>query len=116
MDPRQPNGPDEPEINPRDNLIPYPLAEDTPQSAPRPEKFTARLPYLRITLTTSSSDSLKKLRKFLSGERFPLSGYQSVKCQMHDPNTTQREYPISQDLAHTPNLSIASLGEDNAEL
>lgn len=35
--PRQTNGPDEPEINPRDIPIPRPLAGDTPQSAPRPE-------------------------------------------------------------------------------
>jgi len=34
---RQTNGPDEPEINPRDNPSPRPLAGDTPQSAPRPE-------------------------------------------------------------------------------
>jgi hypothetical protein len=34
---------------------------------------------------------------------------------MHDPKTMQREYPISQDLAHAPNLSIPSFGEDNAE-
>jgi len=33
---RQTNGPDEPEINLRDNPIPPPLAGDTPQSAPRP--------------------------------------------------------------------------------
>ena len=36
-DPRQTNGLDEREINPRDNPIPPPLAGDTPQSAPRPE-------------------------------------------------------------------------------
>jgi hypothetical protein len=36
-DPRQTNGPDEPEINPHDIPIPRPLAGDTPQSAPRPE-------------------------------------------------------------------------------
>ena len=34
---RQTNGPDEPEINPRDNPIPPPLAGDTPQSALRQE-------------------------------------------------------------------------------
>jgi hypothetical protein len=34
---RQTNGPDEPEINPRDNPIPPPLAGDTPQSAPSPQ-------------------------------------------------------------------------------
>jgi hypothetical protein len=34
---------------------------------------------------------------------------------MHDPNTMQREHPIPQDLAHAPNLSIASFGEDDAE-
>jgi hypothetical protein len=61
------------------------------------------------------SDSLKELRTFLSGERFPRSGYQSVKRHMHDPNTMEREHPISQNLAHAPNLSIASFGEDNAE-
>lgn len=65
--------------------------------------------------TAASSDSLKELHTLLSGERFPRPGYQSVKRHMHDPNTTQREYPISQDLAHTPNLSIASFGEDDAE-
>jgi len=59
---------------------------------------------------------LKKLRTFLLGERFPRSGDQPVKRHMHDPNTVQGEYPISKTLAHTPNLSIASFGEDNAEL
>ena len=34
---------------------------------------------------------------------------------MHDPNTMQCEHPIPQDLAHAPDLSIAPLGEDNAE-
>ncbi len=65
--------------------------------------------------TAASSDSLKELHALLSGERFPRSGYQSVKRHMHDPNTMQRVYPIPQDLAHTPNLSIASFGEDDAE-
>ena len=65
--------------------------------------------------TAASSDSLKELRTFLSGERFPCSGYQSVKRHLHDPNTMQREYPIPQDVAHTPNLSITSFGEDDTE-
>ncbi len=34
---------------------------------------------------------------------------------MHDANTMQREHPIPQDLAHAPNLSIPSFGEDDAE-
>jgi hypothetical protein len=34
---------------------------------------------------------------------------------MHDPNTMQHDHPIPQDLAHTPNLSIASFSEDDAE-
>ena len=34
---------------------------------------------------------------------------------MHDPDTMQREHPIPQDLAHAPDLSIASFGEDDAE-
>ena len=62
----------------------------------------------------ASSDRMKELRTFLSGELFPRSGYQSVKRHMHNPNTMQREYPIPQDLAHTPNLSITSFGEDDA--
>ena len=33
-----------------------------------------RVTLSRITLTAPSSDSLKELRTFLSGERFPLSG------------------------------------------
>jgi hypothetical protein len=58
---------------------------------------------------------MKKLRTFLSGERFPRSGYQALNRHMHDPNTMQRKYLIPQDLAHTPNLSVASFGEDDAE-
>jgi hypothetical protein len=34
---------------------------------------------------------------------------------MHDPNTMQREHTIPDDLAHPPDLSIASLGKDDAE-
>jgi hypothetical protein len=34
---------------------------------------------------------------------------------MHDPDTMQREHPIPQDLAHTPDLSIASFSKDDAE-
>ena len=65
--------------------------------------------------TAASPDSLKELRTFLASEWFPRSWYQSVKRHMHDPNTMQREHPIPYDLAHAPNLSIASFGEDDAE-
>jgi hypothetical protein len=66
-------------------------------------------------MTTASSDCLKELRTFLPGERFPGSGRQSVKRHVHDPNTMQREHTIPDDLAHTSDLSITSLGEDDAE-
>ena len=65
--------------------------------------------------TGASSDSLKELRAFLTGERFPRSRYQSVKRHMHDPDTMQVEHPITQNLAHASNLSIATFGEDDAE-
>jgi hypothetical protein len=65
--------------------------------------------------TADSSDSLKESRAFLTGEWFPRSRYQSVKCHMHDPDTMQIEHPITQHLAHAPNLSIATFGEDDAE-
>jgi hypothetical protein len=58
---------------------------------------------------------MKELRPFFSGKRFPCAGHQPFKCHMHDPNTMQREHAVSKDLAHTPDLSIASLGEDDTE-
>jgi hypothetical protein len=58
---------------------------------------------------------VKELCPFFSGEQSPLPRFQSVKRNMHDPNTMEREYSVSQDLTHTPNLSIASFREDDAE-
>ena len=34
---------------------------------------------------------------------------------MHDPNTMQHKHPIPQHLAHAPDLSITSFGQDDAE-
>jgi hypothetical protein len=51
-------------------------------------------PLSRIILTIPPSDSLKELHTFLSGERFPLSGDQSSKRNVHDPNTVQGKYSI----------------------
>ena len=68
-----------------------------------------------LAWTTASLDSLKELRAFLSGKRFPLSWDQSIKGNMHDPDAMQREHPIPQNLAHASDLSIAPLGEDDTE-
>jgi hypothetical protein len=65
--------------------------------------------------TAASSDSLKELRAFLTGEWFPCSRYQSVKRHMHDPDTMEIEHPITQNLAHASNLSIPTFGKDDAE-
>ena len=34
---------------------------------------------------------------------------------MHDPDTMQREHPIPQNLAHSPDLSVTTLSQDDAE-
>jgi hypothetical protein len=68
-----------------------------------------------LAWTTASPDSLKELRAFLSSKRFPLSWEQSIECNVHNPDTMQREHPIPQNLAHAPDLSIASFGEDDTE-
>jgi hypothetical protein len=34
---------------------------------------------------------------------------------MHDPDAVQHKHPIPQNLAHTPDLSIASFCENDAE-
>jgi hypothetical protein len=99
----------------RQLLVCVPTAGLSNGGARHRESFAPGSPCLFITLTAASSDSLKELRTFLSGERFPCSWYQSVKRHMHDPNTMQGEYTIPYDLAHTTNLSIASFGEDDAE-
>jgi hypothetical protein len=58
---------------------------------------------------------VKELCPFFSGEQSPLTRFQSLKRNMHDPNTMECEHSVSQDLAHTSNLSVASFREDDAE-
>ena len=70
---------------------------------------------LCITVTAAAPDRVKELRPFFSRERLPRAGNQSFKCHVHDPKTMQREHAIAKDLAHAPDLSIASLGEDDTE-
>mgnify|MGYP001616866859 FL=1 len=70
---------------------------------------------MAVILTAASSDRMKEPRTFLSGEGLPLSWDQFVQRHMHDTNAMQREYPIPQHLTHAPDLSIAPLGENNAE-
>jgi len=79
------------------------------------EPLVSGSPCVAIILTTASSDRLKESHTFLSGEGFPLSRDQSIKRYLHNTNTMQREHPIPQHLTHTPDLSIAPLGENNAE-
>src|SRR5262245_12089704 len=69
----------------------------------------------RCALTASSSNSPKELLTFLFRERFPLSGDDSIKRNVDNSDTMQGENPIPQDLAHAPNLSIASFGKNDTE-
>jgi hypothetical protein len=87
--------------------------EFLPDTSSRAVRF--RVTLSRITLTAAPPDCLEKLCAFFSSERFPRPRHQSVKRHLHDPNTMQREYPISQNLAHAPNLSIAPFGKNDTE-
>src|SRR5262245_3403541 len=83
--------------------------------ASNPIKTTRSLYPSRSARTASSSNSPKELITFLSRERFPLSGDDSLKRNVYNPDTVQGENPIPQDLAHAPNLSIASFGKNDTE-
>ena len=77
------------------------------------ESFVSGSSYVAVILTAASSDRLKQPRTFLCGERLPFPRDQSIKRDMHNTNAMQCEHPIPQYLAHAPDLSIASLGENN---